>query len=152
EGAESWLSLSFMTTRESISGGPFIPRPTDQRMNFNLFFQDNLRSNENLRAHLNLVFGTGLPFGSPEGLRNLETLQYRGNFRLPAYRRVDLGMSYHISAFRLGRLWLSAEIFNLFNMNNTISYLWISDFNNTQYAVANHLTSRRLNFRISMNF
>ena len=152
EGAESWLSLSIMRTRESINGGPFIPRPTDQRVNFNLFFQDHLRGSDNLRAHLNLVFGTGLPFGSPDGLRNLETLQNRGNFRLPPYRRVDLGLSYHIRAFNLGRLWLSAEIFNLFDMNNTISYLWISDFAGTQYAVANHLTSRRLNFRVSVNF
>jgi len=152
EGAESWLSLSIMRTRESINGGPFIPRPTDQRVNFNLFFQDRLRSNDNFRAHLNLMFGTGLPFGPPEALRNLEMLQHRANFRLPPYRRVDLGLSYHFRNFRLGRLWLSAEIFNLFDTNNTISYLWISDFTGTQYAVANHLTSRRLNFRVSVSF
>ena len=152
KGAESWASLSIMSTKESIDGGPYVPRPTDQRLNFNLFFQDYLRMNSNFKAHLNLVFGTGLPYGSPYALKHLETLQRRGEFRLPAYRRVDLGLSYHVKAFRLGELWLSAEIFNLFDMNNTISYLWISDFNNQQYAVANYLTSRRLNFKISANF
>ena len=157
KGAESWVSLSFMSTKESINGEPFIPRPTDQRVNFNLFFQDYLRSNENFKAHLNLVFGTGLPYGSPNVLRpdasgSFEALQSRNNFRLPPYRRVDLGMSYQVKALKTGTLWVSAEIFNLFDFSNTISYLWISDFGNRQYAVPNHLTSRRLNFRISMNF
>jgi hypothetical protein len=152
KGIESWASLSIMSTKESIGGEPYVPRPTDQRLNFNLFFQDYLRANDNFRAHLNLVFGTGLPYGSPDALRHIETFQRRGEFRLPAYRRVDFGMSYRVKAFKLGTLWLSAEIFNLFDMNNTISYLWISDFSNKQYAVANNLTSRRLNFRISMDF
>jgi hypothetical protein len=152
KGIESWASLSIMSTKERIDGGSYVPRPTDQRLNFNLFFQDYLRSNDNFRAHLNLVFGTGLPDGSPDALRHIETFQRRGEFRLPAYRRVDLGMSYHVKAFKLGTLWLSAEIFNLFDINNTISYLWISDFSNKPYAVANYLTSRRLNFRISMDF
>jgi len=152
KGAESWASLSIMSTKESIDGAPYIPRPTDQRVNFNLFFQDYLRNNDNFKAHLNLVFGTGLPYGSPDALKNLETLQQRENFRLPAYRRVDLGLSYHVKALKTGQLWLSAEIFNLFDFSNTISYLWISDFNNRQHAVENHLTSRRLNFRISVSF
>jgi len=157
EGAESWLSVSFMRTRESINGGALIPRPTDQRVNFNLFFQDYLRGSQSLRAHLNLVFGTGVPTNPPDALRqvalgNFEAIQHRGNFRLPPYRRVDLGLSYHIRAVQFARLWLSAEVFNLFDMNNTISYLWISDFSGTQYAVANHLTSRRLNFRVNIRF
>ena len=152
KGAESWASLSFMSTKESINGAPYVPRPTDQRLNFNVFFQDYLPSNDNLKAHLNLVFGTGLPYGSPDALRNIETFQRRGEFRLPAYRRVDFGMSYHVKAFKQGTLWLSAEIFNMLDINNTISYMWISDFNNNQYAIANYLTSRRLNFRISVNF
>jgi hypothetical protein len=141
-----------MSTKESINGSSYIPRPTDQRINFNLFFQDYLRSNDNFKAHLNLVFGTGLPFGSPDALRHIETFQQRNNFRLPAYRRVDLGLSYHLKAVKLGTFWLSAEIFNLFDINNTISYLWISDFSNKQYAVANFLTSRRLNLKINMDF
>ena len=152
KGVESWASLSVMSTKESINGASYIPRPTDQRVNFNLFFQDYLRSNDNFKAHLNLVFGTGLPFGTPDALKNIETFQQRNNFRLPAYRRVDLGMSYHLKSLKLGAVWLSAEIFNLFDINNTISYLWISDFTNRQHAVANYLTSRRLNFRISMDF
>jgi hypothetical protein len=151
-GAESWASLSIMSTKESINGGAYILRPTDQRINFNLFFQDYLRTNKDFKAHLNLVFGTGLPYGSPDALRNLETFEQRNNFRLPPYRRVDLGLSYHLKVLKTGAIWLSAEIFNLFDMNNTISYLWISDFNNRQYAVANYLTSRRLNFKISMDF
>ncbi|MDR2907581.1 MAG: TonB-dependent receptor plug domain-containing protein [Bacteroidales bacterium] len=152
EGAESWVSLSFMSAKERINGMSYVPRPTDQRVNFNVFFQDNLPGNDRLKAHLNLVFGTGLPYGSPDALKHTEMFQQRNNFRLPAYRRVDLGLSYHVKAFNLGKLWLSAEIFNMFDMNNTISYLWISDFNNNQYAVANYLTSRRINVKLSVEF
>ncbi|MDR1951074.1 MAG: TonB-dependent receptor plug domain-containing protein, partial [Bacteroidales bacterium] len=37
KGIESWASLSIMSTKESINGASHVPRPTDQRVNFNLF-------------------------------------------------------------------------------------------------------------------
>jgi hypothetical protein len=45
----------------------------------------------------------------------------------------------------LKSLWVSMEVFNLLGTNNTLSYLWISDITNRQYAVPNYLTSRQLN-------
>ncbi len=153
KGVESWASLSIMSTKERIDGiSVAVPRPTDQRINFNLFFQDHLTSNERVKAHLNLVFGTGLPYGSPDALNNIQTFKYRDDFRLPAYKRVDLGFSYQLKKLKFGQIWISGEIFNIFDMKNTISYLWISDYNNTQYAVGNHLTPRRLNIKISIEF
>jgi len=52
---------------------------------------------------------------------------------------------------------LGAEVFNLFNFNNTVSYLWIQTVGNQQgesdtFAVPNYLTSRRLNIRLQLKF
>ena len=77
-GAESWINLSFLRARESITGVQhlqrdigeeeaeemnFVPRPTDRFMTMSIFFQDYLPRNENFKMHLNLSVGTGLPFG-----------------------------------------------------------------------------------------
>ncbi len=169
KGIESWASLSIMQTQENIdndsyidiSGNKiepgFIPRPTDQRVVFNLFFQDYLPRIPNIKMHLNLVFGSSLPFGPPHSER------YKQILRMPAYRRVDIGSSYLLKSktaklsskniFRnLETIWLSLEVFNLLQISNTISYIWISDINNRQYAVPNYLTPRQLNLKLVVEF
>ena len=47
-------------------------------------------------------------------------------------------------------LWAGIEVFNLLGIQNTISYLWVEDLNNEQYAFPNYLTDRRINFRLIM--
>lgn len=173
-GVESWASLSFMRTREDIENDFYLnvegeriepgdyPRPTDQLVNFSLFFQDYFPTNPTYQVHLSLHFGTGLPTSSPYSDRYDET------FRMPSYRRVDLGFSKVISNTGYSgnsrrifdayeSIWIGLEVFNLFDVNNTISYLWITTVNNlshvsSQYAVPNYLTSRRINARLSINF
>ncbi len=140
----------------------FMPRPTDQRLNFSLFFQDYLPRNPTYKMHLNLLFGTGLPF-SPPGVARARNAQ-----RMPSYRRVDIGFSKQIigEAGRHGstevsrkgvlrhinNIWISAEVLNLLQVNNTISYIWVRDVNNRQYGVPNYLTPRQLNVKISVEF
>lgn len=165
-GEESWATLSLMKTEEDLKndtylntnqiGTPgYIPRPSDQRLNFSLFLQDHLPNAPNFKAHLSFLFGTGLPFGAPRSPR------YMAINRMPPYRRVDLGFSYDLMknqrfALKTNRylknLWLGFEVLNLPNIDNTISYYWVSDVNNRQYAVPNYLTSRRINFRITGKF
>ena len=130
----------------------FIPRPTDQRVNFSLFFQDYVPNNPNYKMHLNLKYGSGLPFGPPKSEK------YEDILRIPSYRRVDIGFSAGIkSSKKVSRfkflnyfeeIWLSAEVFNLLDINNTVSYIWVNDINGRQYAVPNYLTSRQLNARL----
>ncbi|HZG00519.1 MAG TPA: TonB-dependent receptor [Chitinophagales bacterium] len=182
EGAESWISVSVLHTREDIKGDfyftfdttysspgeiafidsakfypGFIPRPTDQRVNFALFLQDYIPGNENFKVHLNLVFGTGLPVGPPDLNR------YRDTLRIPPYRRVDIGFSALLLNGRKDKyqdrfasnfkaVWFSLEVFNLLGVSNTISYSWLKDNSNTVYAVPNYLTSRRLNAKLQVNF
>ena len=173
-GALSWASITLMKTEEDIlgdhylkegaNGAPativypgYLPCPGDQRFNFNLFFQDFLPNNPTVKMNLTLLYGTGLPFGPPHSERYLDT------FRMPSYRRVDLGFSKlligsienkrtnGISRY-LKEAWISLEIFNLFDIDNTISYYWVSDFENQMHAVPNYLTGRRLNLKASVSF
>ncbi len=143
---------------DSIRHEPgYIPRPTDQRVNFGLFFQDKMPGAPDLKMHLNLLFGSGVPFGPPNSPR------YKQILRMPPYRRVDIGFSYQ--ALREDRkvksknlinylksVWVSLEVFNLLGTNNTVSYIWVEDVTNRQYAVPNYLTQRQLNLRTIIKF
>lgn len=131
----------------------YIPRPTDQRFNFSLFFQDYLPNNPSYKMHLRLVYGSRLPFGPPDAEK------YKDVLRIPPYRRVDIGFSKQLigdnsnfsasSPFRFFKsLWITAEVLNLLQINNTVSYLWIKDIHSIQYAIPNYLTDRQLNFKL----
>jgi hypothetical protein len=135
----------------------YIPRPTDQRINFGLFFQDKMPLIPNLKMHLNMIFGTGVPFGAPGSQR------YQQVLRMPSYRRVDVGFSYQLMSEQqiaerkstgkfIKSVWLSLEVFNLLDTDNTVSYIWVSDVTNRQYAVPNYLTNRQLNLRTIIKF
>ncbi|TVR38094.1 MAG: TonB-dependent receptor [Cryomorphaceae bacterium] len=135
----------------------FIPRPTDQLINFNLFFQDEMPNWPQFKVHLSFLYGTGLPFGPPTQER------YRDTLRTTSYRRVDIGFSYDLlmgikslrnSRFfgKLNTAWVSLEIFNLFGANNVVNYLWIRDDSNRSYAIPNFLTGRRVNLKFVVRF
>ena len=156
---ESSFRLSLMKTQEDIDGDSegYIKRPTDQRVNFSAFFQDRLFNSPTYKIHMNFLFGSKIPTWPPK------TETYRKNFSIPAYKRLDIGFSKDIldpeSDKRIkildkyfNSLILYAEVFNLLNINNTVSYLWITDVNNNRYAIPNYLTSRQLNFKIIAKF
>lgn len=143
---------------DSIRHEPgFVPRPTDQLLSVNLFFQDYIPKFPTYKMHLNFVYSTGLAFGPPSHDRFKDTL------RAPSYFRVDIGFSKLLlgesRTFKkknplkyLKSVWLSAEVFNLLGRLNTISYLWVKDVNNRQYAVPNELTRRLLNVKLIVKF
>jgi hypothetical protein len=157
-GVQSWASLSFMKTEEDIlnDGHGYIPRPTDQWMNFSLFFQDYFPGNPSWKMQLSGFYGARLPTGPPNSER------YQDVFRMPSYRRVDLGFSKVIispsnpmknNVFRhINDMWVSLEVFNLLNINNTISYFWVSSIQGDQFAVPNYLTDRKFNLKLTVKF
>ncbi|PKQ62038.1 hypothetical protein BZG02_13955 [Labilibaculum filiforme] len=157
-GTESWASLSIMKTEEDIIGDEFgyLPRPTDERVNFAMFFQDYLPNNPSYKMHLSLFYGGKLPVWTPKKGKNGDS------FRMPNYRRIDLGFSKVLvdenTDFKNGLLkhfksmWISLEVFNVLDINNTISYLWINDVSGNQYAIPNYLTSRKINLKLSAKF
>jgi hypothetical protein len=160
EGIESWLNFSILQTKERLyyfdeNGveqlSNWLRRPTDQRVNFSILFQDELPQNPSYKLNLSLVYGSKLPFFFDANNRHLE------GFSIPAYRRVDIGFSKVLIDSETenrptwlknaNSLWMSLEIFNLLQVNNTISYVLVKDFSNNVYGVPNYLTGRRLNLR-----
>lgn len=155
-GTDSWVTLSFMSTKEKLNGKS-ISRPTDQRYNLSLFFTDYFPGTDRWKMTLKGALADGLPFGAPH--RGIE----HNVFRAPAYKRVDIGMSYralnnedrHIRTgmgSALKNVWLGLDAFNVLGINNVSSYYWITDITNTQYAIPNYLTGRMINFRVLLEF
>jgi hypothetical protein len=162
--AESWISISLMDSELSIPeiSPESFPAPYDQTFSTNIFFQDYLPGYPAWRAHINIVYSTGIPVVSPF---NSRYDQYR---RLPSYRRADLGITRIIKGryskirsvsfldhFR--EIEAGLEIFNLFDISNTVSYFWVSTINNLSgesrhFAVPDYLTGRSLNIRLSATF
>jgi len=151
EDTESWFSLGIINVREDVEGDGrgYIRRPTDQRVNIGVFFQDHLPNNPTFRVNLSLLFGSGLPFGPPDDFEN------RSIFNGDSYRRVDIGFSkqFYINKTKNdGEKWilLTAEILNLLGTSNPISFTWITDVTDTQIAVPNSLSARFLNVKLSV--
>lgn len=155
EGTDSWLSFSLMKTQEDLNGVK-VPRPTDQRYSVALFFTDYFPNNPRLKFSLKGVISDGLPTTAPHLTRADSYV------RQPAYKRVDVGLSYELvgkehrpasglfSHFK--EIWLGADVFNLMDISNVSSYYWVTDVNDIQYAVPNYLTRRQFNVRLSATF
>lgn len=184
KGIDSWASLSFMRTREDIRGdyylvdaeGNRLPfynhtdeqvadtvalgwhnRPSNQLVNFSLFFQDYIPNFPTWRVNLTLTFGTGLP------INDNSSDFYSTSRNYPPYRRVDIGFSKQLinegTSFRKGNplnyvknMFVSVDIFNLLNIPNTISYTWVKYIDNNYYGVNNYLTPRYFNVKLVMEF
>ena len=94
EGSDSWISFSLMKTQEDIDGVK-VPRPTDQRYSIGLFFTDYFPKIPRLKFSLKGILSDGLPTTAPHSTRN------QGYFRMPAYKRVDIGLSYQLVSLSL---------------------------------------------------
>ncbi|MCG8306391.1 MAG: TonB-dependent receptor [Cytophagales bacterium] len=153
-GDESWFSLGVLSTGEDLETDRrgYIPRPSDQRLNAAIFFQDHLPNLPTFRVYLRLLYSTGLPFSPPQNP------EFRNSFRGSEYQRIDIGFS-KLIRFGIGKektlfesLWISAEVLNLTGNQNTISYYWVTDVSGNYYAVPNSLSQRFLNIRANLKF
>ena len=146
-GTDSWLTFSLMSTHQKL-GNEWIPLPTDQRWAVNLHFTDYFPGTERWKMTLRLAYADGLPFGAPH--RGLEAQQ----FRAPAYKRVDIGMSYRavMDGKTIKNIWLGIDALNLFGISNVNSYYWVTDVSNRQWAVPNYLTGRQINGKVTVEF
>jgi len=175
KGAESWFSVSLLNTMEDIKNDSYFnakdsviypgyyPRPTDQLLNLGLYFQDYLPRYPSYRVYLSIHYGSRLPVTIPMNNRWSDVSRI-----LPAYKRADIGFSKmlkgtetvvnsHNLFSHFKEVWLSAEIFNVIGVNNTVSYLWVKTVSNTNdisgyFGVPNYLTSRRFNIKLTATF
>ena len=155
-------------TDSTINEPGLIPRPTDQRVSFSMFFQDQMPNDwdtekvkwSTMKVNINVLFGSRLPYGPPGNQRYSDTL--RSNF----YKRIDIGFSKDLinsktdkSKFKeksilngIQSMWISFEVFNLLDISNTTNYTWIRDSSGRQYSIPSFLTSRRLNIKLVARF
>ncbi len=179
KGAESWISIGIMQTKEKINGASYynyvlnslnrpldsvqvqqgwIRRPTDRLFTLGMFIQDYLSTNKNFKVYLNLIYGSNLPYSVPGSVK------YRDALIIEPYIRADLGFSALLldndksnrrshNPFRgLENIWATLEIFNVIDRENTISYLFVKDFSNTTYAMPQRLTPRLINLKLVTRF
>jgi len=177
--AESWISIGVMQTKEKISGATYydytldslnkpldstlvhqgwIRRPSDRLFTLGMFIQDYLSTNKNFKVYLNLIYGSNLPYSVPGSVK------YRDALIIDPYIRADVGFSAllldndksnrrsHNPFRKLDNIWLTLEIFNVIDRENTISYLFVKDFSNVTYAMPQRLTPRVLNLKLVTRF
>lgn len=157
EGSDSWISFSLMKTMEDLDGKK-VPMPSDQRYAVNLYFTDYFPKFPKLKFSLRGVLSDGLTMTPPHTSR---AVTY---FRAPAYKRLDIGLSWQFIGAPAERvrktgffshfksIVLGLDVFNLLDIANVSSYYWVTDVNNIQYAVPNYLTRRQFNVRLSCEF
>jgi hypothetical protein len=143
----------------------YIPRPTDQLLNFGALIQDRMPKYESFSVQMGMNFGSRLPYGPPDFNR------YKDTLRIKSYFRVDVGMSYdflykyrmasaddredlkeNFFTKRFSDAVISFEVFNLLGVNNVLSKQWIQDVNGTYYSIPNYLTQRRFNLKLILRF
>lgn len=164
-GVDSWISASYARVYENSNNLGNIPRPTDQRLRLSMFYQDYMPKFPSMKVNLTLVYASGLPTGTPISIDPSTqqpdfTAHYTYQKRLPSYKRVDIGMS-KVFIDRdehkaHGNFWgnfkeltLGVQIFNAFNINNTVANQWISDVSSDAvYAVPVRLTGRFFNVKL----
>ena len=157
-GTESWFSLGYLKTEENIDEQGYIARPTDQRLKFGILFQDYVPNIPDLKMYLNLIYNTGVPGGAPSYSNPYNYLN-----RLPDYKRADLGVSYIIvgdeKKYKNGfkslfeELTIGLEIFNMFNVQNSITNTWVRDvYSKRQFSIPNYLTPRIFNLNLEFKF
>ncbi|WP_410492594.1 TonB-dependent receptor plug domain-containing protein [Chryseobacterium sp. FH1] len=165
-GIDSYISASYARVYENIEGMGYIPRPTDQRFRFAMFYQDYMPKFPSMRVNLTLTYASGLPSGTPVLFDGNGVPDYLAAYRyqktLPAYKRVDIGLTKVFIDQKdnkaSGNFWgkfkeltLGVQIFNAFNINNTIANQWISDVNASPqmyYPVPVRLTGRFFNVKL----
>lgn len=176
-GADSWINLSLMNAKQDIIGDSYVSHtydadgkiltsktvypgwmssPSEQRYAFSMLFQDYLPDNPKYKMQLKFIWSDGLPFGPSQ------SVQYRSAFRMPAYRRVDIGASRVLVGGvdkgmnklwlkHVKNIWLNVEVFNLLDIKNVNSYYWVTDVYNQKMAVPNYLTGRQLNLKVMVD-
>ncbi|WP_285268800.1 TonB-dependent receptor plug domain-containing protein [Kaistella rhinocerotis] len=163
-GIDSWISASYARVFENIDGHGDISRPTDPRFRFSMFYQDYMPKFPSMRVNLTLTYANGLPSGTPitldENGQPDYTAPYLYQRTLPSYKRVDIGLSKVFidqkdnkvnSGFwsNFNELTLGVQIFNAFNIQNTVANQWVNDVSSGyNYPVPVRMTGRFFNVKL----
>ncbi|MDL2228377.1 TonB-dependent receptor [Odoribacter sp. OttesenSCG-928-L07] len=158
KGVDSWISLSLMNTKDRIGDGNYYLRPSDQLVNFSIFLQDYIPKYPKFKVQINLMIGTGLPIYTSED----ELFTQEKVFKYTSYKRVDLGLGWQIVSDETQSKWqflnkfsdvsLVAEVLNLLDIRNKISYTWVTDIYGISRGIPDYLTPIMFNLKLSVKY
>lgn len=152
-GRPSWFSVSINRSNTILKDGRVVPTPTHQWFKTSFLFEDYLPLIPNITIQMNAIYQSGLPALLP--FQNSIS-----DLRLPAFRRVDMGISYILRSIRGGhvakffkQVSFGVQVFNIFDFKNSVSNTWVFDLTSgNDIAIPNVLTRRffNLNFRFEL--
>jgi len=166
-GMESWINYSFMIARERFLpqyrtdfNAGLIARPADQRHTVALYVQDYIPTDPSWKLHMRILFGSGLPYTPPVPGRRLGSVIAqvpgpRHSAKYPEFRRIDFGTTKIITLTNRPRplqLEITAEVLNIFDIVNTVTYSWLPDASGIWQRIPTRLTPRTVNLRLRTSF
>ncbi len=156
---DTWIGYGYLVARDRRDGGPYQRSLLDQTHTIRIFLQDAMPELHNSQAHVRILFGTGYlyhPMMNVAGPGN--TIQTVPDFDLvypyPFYYRIDMGLTMKFDLGGKRSLTLSADVFNVFDKNNIVSYSWYSIPQEFSYPleVPNLLSARYFNIGARVEF
>ena len=156
-GADSWISFGLMRSRQRLideqtgSKGPWLLGSNEQRFAFSMLFQDYFPRLPQLLFHIKAIYSDGLPYSHPNN--------FSKRFRMPSYKRVDIGASY---VMRYGRerwmknphgqqVGIQFDVFNIVGFRNVNSYFFAQDYYGNLHQSPNYLTGRMYNLKLTLD-
>jgi hypothetical protein len=127
-GFQGWLGYSLSWTKKQVDGYNFSEEyyPTYDRRHSITVIED-YRLSEKWRLNIAFKYGSGQPYTeatarylamNPDGATHYEALDGKKNFyRLPAYHRLDLGLYYSTTVFKLPAEFF-IQVINAYNQKN----------------------------------
>ncbi|MCL5267494.1 MAG: TonB-dependent receptor [Bacteroidetes bacterium] len=131
EGLDTWIGYGYLVARDrkAGSGSPYQRSLLDQTHTIRIFLQDEMPVLRKSEAHVRVLFGTGYlyhPLVNISGTTDSYQIvpDYDNVDQFPFYYRVDMGLTYKFALDRKRNVTLIAEVLNVFNKNNIVSYSW----------------------------
>ncbi len=141
-----WLSYTFSRAERKVNGlsnNEWYLSKHDRTNNLNLVVMYDI--NKRLTLSGNFVYQSGTPATFPDSKMSVQgyyfpenTTNKRGNYRISAYHRLDVGMTYHFKSNEKKKLQrnLVISIYNLYNRHNAFS-VYVRNNPNSTNLVSN---------------
>lgn len=160
EDLYSWITYSYLTTREDIRNDSlgFLPRPLEQNHTLTFFVQDQMKNFPLWKTSLKLILGSGFvnyykkkQYDESNQIWNLVDNK-RLYDRYPFYFRLDIGIYREIYWGKNNKIVCSIQFINIFDRQNVQFYQYIADGDNRIIPIKNHLLPRTINLTIDYSF
>ena len=163
QSLDTWIGYDYLNSQDRQVGGnsPYQRSLLDQTHTIRIFLQDAMPGIHNSQAHVRLLFGTGYlyhPLVNAPGTSPSNNPQMVPDYNVveqyPWYYRVDMGLTYRFTLADKANVTLTADVFNVFDNRNVISYAWyyIPEESPQPVPVPNILSERYFNVGGQINF